>query len=221
MEPDPFCLELHLPADAPWTLADVTDQLIAAGEMAVQASAQAKQAQQAHAVQALADLVVERHRQGALLAKSDAEAFLREHDIGRNEARNLIEMYAGVKWHVSDERRGVPHTLLPVVGGEVARFGEPATDKASQTSKPRHPVPQGGEDMASENTPQERPPETSPPRRQRSDNTCATHGECGMIHENGRWICGICLGMPMERIELLRQREYRGDDTTEGDREGT
>jgi 5S rRNA maturation endonuclease (ribonuclease M5) len=215
VEPDPFCLELHLPANAPWTLADVTDQLIVAGESAAKATAEAKQAQQDEAVQALADLVAERHSQGNPLIKKDAEEFLREHNIGRNEARNLIEMYVGVKWHVSDEGKGVSHTLLPLVDGEVARLGEPATDKASQPSEPRQPVPQGGEVMTSETPPQERPPETSPPRRQSSDHTCATHGEGGMVPENGRWICGICLGMPLERIELLRQRGRLGGGTTE------
>jgi AAA domain len=215
MEPDPFCLELHLPAGAPWTLADVTDQLITAGEAAVQAATQAEQAQQAHTVQALADLVAERHRQGAPLSKNDAETFLREHDIGRNEARTLIEMYAGVKWHISDERRGVLHTLLPLISGEVARFSQPAIDAASQPSEPRQPGPQGDEVMASENPPQGRPSETSPPRQQISDHTCATHGEGGMVPENGRRICGICLGMPMERIELLRQRGRLGGGPTE------
>jgi hypothetical protein len=166
-------------------------------------------------VQALADLVAERHRQGTPLTKSDAEAFLREHEIGRNEARTLIEMYAGVKWRVSNERRGVSHTLLPIIDGEVARFDEPATDEASQTSEPRQLVPQGGELMASETPPQERHPETSPPRHQSSDHTCARHGEGGMVPENGRRICGMCLGMPMERIELLGQRGRLGSGTTE------
>jgi len=206
MEPAPFCLELHLPPDGLWTLDDVTSQLVAAGEEALQAAAAAKKAQQTSAVQALEELVVERYRQGSPLPKRDAEDFLREHEIGRNEARNLIEMYAGVKWRLSDDRRRVPHLLLPLVIGEAAKDGEPATDTASQTGELRRLEPQGGEAEASVNPPQERAPDSSPLRHSSSGSTCATHGEAAMIPENGGWICGLCLGMPMERIELLRRR---------------
>jgi hypothetical protein len=206
---------LHLPQADPWTLTDVTDQLIAAGEEAIQAASEAKKERHTHAVQALEDLVGERHAKGTPITKNEAEAFLREHDIGRNEARNLIDMYGGARWGLSDDRRGVPHSFLPLANGEAARCVDPAADAASQTGEPRQLVPQGGEVVVPENEPQARPPETSPPRREGSDNTCATHGEGGMIFENGRWICGICLGMPMKLIELFRQRERRDGPTGE------
>jgi hypothetical protein len=44
MEPNPFCLELHLPPEGLWTLKDVTEALIAGGQEAVQAETQAKTA---------------------------------------------------------------------------------------------------------------------------------------------------------------------------------
>jgi Domain of unknown function (DUF3854) len=40
---------------------------------------------------------------------------------------------------------------------------------------------------------------------------CRTHGETAMVMKDGsNRICGECLGMPPERIELLRQREGHG-----------
>jgi hypothetical protein len=41
-----------------------------------------------------------------------------------------------------------------------------------------------------------------------------------MVHENGRKLYGMCLGIPIERIELLRQRMRMGKSPTEGEGEG-
>ena len=60
VEPEPFCLELHLPSDAPWTLEDVTEHLIMAGEEAKAAAEQTQQKRRHTAAMALAELVPDR-----------------------------------------------------------------------------------------------------------------------------------------------------------------
>src|SRR5207249_8761127 len=42
-QPEPFCLEVRLPSDEPWTLADVTDDLIKAGEDTIKETARMKE----------------------------------------------------------------------------------------------------------------------------------------------------------------------------------
>src|SRR5262249_1771369 len=52
-EPDPFCLELKLPKDEPWTLREVTDELIQMGEQTVRTAERLKHAQCTTAADAL------------------------------------------------------------------------------------------------------------------------------------------------------------------------
>jgi hypothetical protein len=169
VEPDPFCLELHLPPEGLWTLKDVTASLIAAGEEAVEAEMEAKTAARDAAADALAEYVAARYESGEPVSKNDAQEFLREEGIGRNGAREILKLYAGVNWQVSDRRRGAIHPLLPLISGEVARFSKPAIDKASQTNEPRQRAAQGAEVMVPENPPQERTVEASPPRQEISE----------------------------------------------------
>jgi hypothetical protein len=110
--------------------------------------------------------VARRAEAGEPVNKNEAEEFLRDEGVGHNGAREIFKLYAGVKWKVSDERRGAAHTLLPLISGEVARFSKLATDAVFQTSEPRQHAAQGGEVMAPENPPQEWTVETSPPRQE-------------------------------------------------------
>jgi hypothetical protein len=119
MEPDPFCLELHLPPEGLWTLADVTETLIMAGEEAAQAAVKAKQERHRKAADALVDLVRSRGATGKPLNKTEAEDFLREEGLGRNEARELFTHYDGTRWRISAGKgKGAPQILLPCSGGE-------------------------------------------------------------------------------------------------------
>jgi hypothetical protein len=36
---------------------------------------------------------------------------------------------------------------------------------------------------------------------------CPEHGLSGLLREGNKLICGLCLGMPAERLEILRKRE--------------
>jgi hypothetical protein len=70
IEPDPFCLELHLPPDGLWTVADVTASLIAAREEAKDAASEAKRAQLDAAAHRLAELVSTQAGKGEPLKES-------------------------------------------------------------------------------------------------------------------------------------------------------
>jgi AAA domain len=117
-EPEPFCLELNLPPDRPWTVDDVTEKLQQAGERA-KAEAEQAQAQQCDdAAQALADLVAEREAEGNPLLKTDAETFLcKEQELKRADARQIIKGKTGVLWNIgpapSGRGKGKSQTLLP------------------------------------------------------------------------------------------------------------
>jgi AAA domain len=100
VEPEPFCLELRLPPDAPWTLDDVTEQLFMAGEEVRREAEQAKQRQIEQAAQALASAVAERASTNHPILKTEAETFLRAEDLTRREARQTIDDYDGRLWTV-------------------------------------------------------------------------------------------------------------------------
>jgi hypothetical protein len=116
-EPDPFCIELTLCPNDPWTVEDVTHKLQQAGERA-KAQAEQEQAQKCEeAAQALAELVRDRQKADKPLGKTEAESFLCEvYDLKRQEARDLITAQKNVLWtmiplpHV----RGKPVALFPI-----------------------------------------------------------------------------------------------------------
>jgi hypothetical protein len=142
VEPEPFCLELRLPPDAPWTLDDVTEQLLMAGEEVKREAEQAKRQQIEQATHALATAVVERAVKNNPILKTEAEAFLRAEDLTRREARQTIDDYDGRLWTV--ERlpgKGAPQALLPPgmadaksFGGENGTAGKTKTDTDSEMS---------------------------------------------------------------------------------------
>jgi hypothetical protein len=106
-EPEPFALELHLPAGEPWTLADVTETLQASGEAAQTKAHEAHQALLADAAQALYALVIERHAAGDPLLKTQAEIYLnREQEITQREARQVIKEHSGGLWDLTAGPRG-------------------------------------------------------------------------------------------------------------------
>jgi len=107
VEPEPFCLELHLPPDAPWTLQDVTEALVNAGEAAKTEAERAKEDRLYTAALALSDLVAEQAASGTPMLKTQAETWLcGEQDLRQREARELIKDHDGRLWTLEKVRQG-------------------------------------------------------------------------------------------------------------------
>jgi hypothetical protein len=202
-----FCLELHLPPEGLWTLKDVTSAIMQAGEDAQRDAMEAKNAQREAAAQALAERLA-----SGPLNKTDAESLLREDGIGRNEARQLVKMYEGTLWTISaGEGKGAPQVLFRVGGGENDHTGEPLGDKALPDEHFRRLGTQGGANGASADPLPERAAEPhifSATHSEIHASTCE-HGIRGLVREGEQLICGLCLGMPVERVEQLRKGACR------------
>jgi AAA domain len=122
-EPEPFCLELRLPKDEPWTLVDVTEELIKAGEETIAHAAQAQQARFDHAATALLEMVFRRSAAGNPILKTEAELFLRkELGLTQDEARQIISDRTGKYWRLEKlaggRGKGTPQALLPMTEEE-------------------------------------------------------------------------------------------------------
>lgn len=113
-EPDPFALQIDLTSN-PWTMRDVTLELDRAGEEArVRAEAeQREKLEQAAAV--LAEEI-----QGETLNKGQAESFLMDLDLTREESREVLSLGEGARWQFVELRdvRGRPKVLRPVAGSK-------------------------------------------------------------------------------------------------------
>lgn len=115
-EPEPFCIELNLPPDLPWTVEDVTEKLQQAGERAKVQAEEAHAQQLDEAAQALAELVKERAAVANAVLKTQAETFLRqERELTRKDARQLLMREKGLLWDIVPlaHARGNPEALLP------------------------------------------------------------------------------------------------------------
>jgi hypothetical protein len=116
-EPEPFCLEIHLPKDEPWVLKDVTHELLESGEEAMERTRREKEEQMKNAADVLKAEIVKRKSQGTLLLKSEAEKLLQaEGRLKQAEARKLIEEKTGILWiqekQPGGRRKGKPIALL-------------------------------------------------------------------------------------------------------------
>ena len=115
-QPDLFFIELDLRTE-PWTMSDVTKDVIKAGEVALAEAELQRQAQLNEAADALAKEVQAWGGTGEpMLATRDAEPFLmRGHGLKRKEARQLIQDRLGQLWRVESLKApGSPKALLPV-----------------------------------------------------------------------------------------------------------
>jgi hypothetical protein len=115
-EPDPFALEVDH-ADVPWTLREVTAEIVAAGEAASQTEADRRVQRQQVAVDRLVAEVGHRADVHAEpLTRTAAVDLLRADDSGvsREAARTLLNREAGTRWRlVKDEaRHGRPVLVL-------------------------------------------------------------------------------------------------------------
>jgi hypothetical protein len=134
-QPDPFCLELRLPENEPWTLEDVTADLIQAGENVIKESLAKKEQKEKASVEALSEVVVARHAKGTPILKTEALDFLHEMEITRDRARELIKANIGVLWNLEHRTgKGNPQALIPVLatkGRENGAYeGKSAADRA-------------------------------------------------------------------------------------------
>ncbi|MBI3988180.1 MAG: bifunctional DNA primase/polymerase [candidate division NC10 bacterium] len=114
-EPDPFILEIDLSAE-PWTLRDVTAEVIQAGEAARAQAEQERQKRLDEATQALSKAIEARSQVGdPMLADKEAVPFLRDHGLTRAEARQLLKGRDGQEWRIETrkDRQGHPKILLP------------------------------------------------------------------------------------------------------------
>jgi hypothetical protein len=112
-EPDPFVLEIRL-NEEPWACEDVTDAVVAAGELAQTQTARDREAKLDRAAAALSTEVVRRVQAGSpMRVRDDAEPFLAEWGLSRETARKLIGERAGKDWRIrGGARRGSPQVLL-------------------------------------------------------------------------------------------------------------
>jgi hypothetical protein len=137
-EPDPFILEVDL-ATEPWVLRDVTSEVDAAGQAALEAAQADRRQRLEVAAQALAAKVEAAVAAGDPWDKTKAEAFLRgEHKLKRDVARGLITDRTGTLWRaVTDKTRpGNPSLLLPAVEVEGGQEVPTAAERIGENTPP-------------------------------------------------------------------------------------
>jgi hypothetical protein len=132
IEPEPFILEIDTRQE-PWTLADVTQQIAAAGEQAAQEDRRQAQARVTQAEEALVRALAAQPAKTPM-RKDQAVAFLCDHGLTRKVARTLVEQ--GGNREVYPEGRWV---LRPVPGHNRALTVHLAAE---------HPMHGAGNDVA-------------------------------------------------------------------------
>jgi len=116
-EPDPFIWEITMPDGEPWTVCDVTADVVKAGEDAKQAADTERRATLDRAALALADQVRQRAEAGnPMLSEKEAVPYLtNEHDLKRKDARRIIKDKVGTLWDLEQGKgKGHPQILVPV-----------------------------------------------------------------------------------------------------------
>jgi hypothetical protein len=113
-EPDPFCLEISLLEGEPWTLRDVTADILSAAQATLQAAEEAKT--EATAAESLAELVRARSLEDPVL-KTEAEQYLCGEGLSKRAARSVIADRADL-WEMkplpAGRGKGTPQALFPV-----------------------------------------------------------------------------------------------------------
>jgi hypothetical protein len=114
-----------LPEDRPWTLRDVTYEVIETGEEAITQAKKEKQKQLERAATALEHAIRKRQGENKLLLKSEAEKLLMAEDLSQLEARALIRDKSGIRWiqekQPGGRGKGKP-TALFLLRGEEDRY---------------------------------------------------------------------------------------------------
>jgi hypothetical protein len=133
-EPEPFCIELDTTTD-PWSVRDVTEQVIAAGTEAIAALASKRAADLEAAAKALCEAVRAAPEFRPLLADKDAVPFLMEKGIKRTAARQLLRDRDKTLWRLVQltHRKGKPTALRPVNAKDSAEI---VPERGTQSSTP-------------------------------------------------------------------------------------
>jgi hypothetical protein len=141
-EPEPFCLELRLPKEEPWTLVDVTEELIKAGEETITQAERVQRERLDHAATALLEVVFSRSAAGNPILKTEAEIFLhKELGLTQDEARQIVSGRTGKCWRLEKlpggRGKGTPQALLPIT--EEDSFNSLDRETENQRSVPDEP----------------------------------------------------------------------------------
>ncbi|MFI5168078.1 MAG: AAA family ATPase [Thermoanaerobaculales bacterium] len=136
-EPDPFVLEVSF-ASEPWTLRDVTDELVAVGDDARREAEQAAATQRAEAAAALARHVAAQTGRSEIVTLGEAEDFLCDHGLRRGKARTLLEGKDGWRIERRKDLRGRPRVLLPPGEEKAAAEIPPPQTPSSMRDSERH-----------------------------------------------------------------------------------
>lgn len=137
-DPEPFCLEIHLPKDEPWTLRDVTAEILKAGEAARAKEEAAKDERLEKAAQALAEEVRERALAGSpMRSNKDAESWLMRNGLTQAESRKVLKMYEGKLWttEVKANQPGRPKVLLPILSPSATEIPNPSNPHKTYSQK--------------------------------------------------------------------------------------
>jgi hypothetical protein len=114
-QPDPFCLEISLPAGDEWTLTDVTASMLREGASAEEAARRAMEEKCERAAKVLLRYA-RAHSGESFLSKGEAENYLREQgDLNRKEARSLLTQEDRRLWDLLQQGGlpGKPWVLIP------------------------------------------------------------------------------------------------------------
>ena len=117
-EPDPFVLEIDMTTE-PWSLQDVTSEIVEGGKVAQAQAAEESRARLDRAAHAL-DHEIHRREQAneePMLKDRDAEPFLTKLGLKRKEARTLIQSGGSGLWRLEkmSSRHGQPVVLRSVL----------------------------------------------------------------------------------------------------------
>jgi hypothetical protein len=134
-EPEPFCLEVNVPRDEPWTLTDVTTDIVKGGDDAIEAIKAKEEKRMEDAAKVLAGVVKDRAEAGDPILKTDAENFLHEEGVTRAQARTILETRNGSLWQYPNQ--GHPKPLSPVLrtsqNGNGKSWASPPPERVSGT----------------------------------------------------------------------------------------
>jgi hypothetical protein len=155
MDPAPFAVEIDFQGDC-WTLRDMTEELVYAGEEARDIDRKAKQDHFRRATVAL-ETAISQRTQANPMTKTEAERVLMDEGLRRQEARNLLEAQNGHHWRLTVwvSQRGRPIIVVPLSraekksdGGEKDHPEETRTTPGdAQLQFPPSALPEDGENQ--------------------------------------------------------------------------
>ncbi len=125
-EPEPFAVEVRMPAEGPWDAVDITTEMETAHEEGVEVNRAAREAKLAKAADFLAIEVANSAALGHPLSKSEAQTLLTGlGDLTRQQARDQIALGEGTRWRIEKSRgKGGPLRLHPFTPAAKMRNSE-------------------------------------------------------------------------------------------------